>query len=177
MMGKDTLKWTAYIAGGAMAVALILPFVTRYGGTDDNGNDWQVTTGVNAVEELARQNARGSFPVFIEALERTGADAEGFGVEVELRSKRGVPTAVWLENINVSQNDMAGALTVTPPGGLRGDLVKGDVTSFTRLQVLDWKYPEEGRWRGYFLLRVISRTFSQEEQARIRASLHESPLP
>ena len=177
MMGKGALKWTAYIAGGAMAVAFILPFVSRYGGTDEDGNDWQITRGSNPVVDLARENARNSFSHFATALEEAGGRTEGFEVEAELRSKRGMPTAVWLYNISIDQGRMRGTLTVSPPNGLRGGHLKGDEISFTRQQVLDWKYPENGLWRGNFVLRASFSGYSQDERDQAKQYLHESPLP
>ena len=177
MLSKNALKWTAYIAGGAMAAGFILPFVSFHSGTDEDGNDWQITRGVNAVVDLAYENARSSFPYFIDALEGQDGRADGFAVEVELRSPSGRATAVWLDNISIYPNEMTGTLTASPPNGLRGGLTKGDLVSFTRFQVLDWRYPEDGRWRGNFVLRVSLADYPEEERARIVEYLHESPLP
>jgi len=177
MMSPKALKWTAYIAGGAMAVAFILPFVSYDRRADEDGNVWQTTRGSNAAIDLARENARGSFQLFVDALERTGPLAEDFEVEVELRSQRGVPTAVWLYAIEVLPDEMSGVLTVTPPDGLRGGAIKGDRVRFTRYQVGDWRYPEEGRWRGNFVLRVYLSEYSDEERAETVKYLHESPYP
>ena len=177
MMSRNTLKWTTYIAGGAMAVAFILPYVTQHGGKDNEGSDWQVTTGINPVDNLARENARRSFSYFIDALEVAGHGAEEFQVEVELRAKRGTPIAVWLDNITISPNEMTGTLTVTPPAGLRGDLAEGDVTSFTRFQVHDWKYTENGRWRGHFSVRASLNLYSEEDRLGWKDVLHKEPIP
>ena len=177
MMGKNTLKWTAYIAGGAMAVAFILPYVTRDGGIDGDGGNWQVTTGVNPVDELARNTANLSFPNFIDALAVAGDRAEGFEVEVELRAKRGTPTAVWLDRIAISADEMSGILTVTPPDGLRDGLQKGDTVVFARTQVRDWVYPDAGRLRGHFRVRANLRRYTEEQRQRWLTLLHESPTP
>jgi len=177
MMSPKALKWTAYIAGGAMAVAFILPFISYDRQTDEDGNDWHTTRGSNAVLDLARENARASFQHFVDALERTGPLSEDFEVEVELRSQRGVPTVVWLYAIEVLPDEMSGVLTVTPPGGLRGGFSEGDRVRFTRYQVGDWKYPEEGRWRGNFVLRVSLSEYSDEKRAEVVKYLHESPIP
>ena len=160
-----------------MAVGFILPFVSFQSGTDEDGNDWQITRGGNAFVDLARENARNSFSYFVDALERQEARTDEFSIEVELRSPSGRATAVWLDNISISPNEMTGTLTATPPNGLRGGLAKGDLTSFTRFQVLDWRYPEDGRWRGNFVLRVSLANYPVEERARIVEYLHESPIP
>jgi uncharacterized protein YegJ (DUF2314 family) len=177
MMGRNTLKWTAYIAGGAMAVAFILPFVSRYAGTDDTGNDWQVTTGVNPVDKLAREKAGRTYQYFVDAIAASGDRADGYEVEVELRSKRGIPTAVWLDRISISENEMSGALTVTPPGGLRGDLRSGDTVVFTRAQVLDWVYPEDSLLRGHFRVRANLNRYKEQDRLSWLSELHESPIP
>jgi len=177
MLSKSALKWTAYIAGGAMAAGFILPFVSYYGGTDEDGNDWQRTRGINPIVNLARENARNSFPVFVDALEIAGARVSGFEVEVELRAPNGIPTAVWLDDIRISPDDMMGTLTVTPPNGLRDGSTKGDKVNFNRIQVLDWRYPEDGRWRGDFVLRVSLAEYSEEDRLKISQYLHDKPLP
>ena len=160
-----------------MALGFIFPFVSYYGGTDEDGDDWEITRGINPGVKLAQDSARNTFSYFVDALERAGDGAEGFQVQVKLQSKDNIPTAVWLSGVSISSIEMKGKLTVTPPGGLQDDLVEGDRTSFARYQVLDWRYPEDGRWRGNFVLRVSLVEYSTVDQEEIGRYLHESPLP
>ena len=176
MRSERARLWIASIAAGAVAFGVVVPLIDQFMGGDEQVSDWQITRGGNPDVRLAHTQARDAFPVFLAALEAADAGAGVFEVAVELPAPNGTPTKVWLENVSLAAGEVSGHLKLTPPDGLTEDLKKGDKTSFTRAQILDWRYVENGLWRGDFVVRVILSEYPEDVRARIVENMHDRPI-
>ena len=129
----------------------------------------------NAMKE-AVADARSTLPVFWEALESGDPACSDFALNVTTRSGRYTEEYVWLADIRqVNGEHYAGV--VPEDREIKDGLTPGDVIAFLPEQIADWRFREDGKFRGAYTTRAMMNLAPEAKIDNIRAMFHDSPVP
>ena len=129
----------------------------------------------NAMKE-AVADARETLPVFWEAYESGNPAYADFALNVATSSDRYTEEHVWL--VDIRQADEAHYAGVVPDDReIRDGLTPGDMIAFRPEQIADWRFREDGKFRGAYTTRAMMNLAPDANIDNIRAMFHDSPVP
>ena len=126
--------------------------------------------------EQAMAEARETLPVFWDAFESDNPDYSYFALNVTTVSKRYTQEHVWLVDIrHVNDGQYAGV--IPQEHEIEDGLTPGDMIAFLPEHIADWRYKEDGRFRGSYTLRAMLDLAPNADTSNIRATFHDRPVP
>jgi uncharacterized protein YegJ (DUF2314 family) len=126
--------------------------------------------------KAAVTDARETLPVFWAAFESGNPAYSDFALNVTTTSDRYTEEHVWLVNIrDVDGEHYAGA--VPKDHEIRDGLKPGDMIAFLPEHIADWRFREDGRFRGAYTTRAMMNLAPDANIDSIRAMFHDSPVP
>jgi uncharacterized protein YegJ (DUF2314 family) len=99
-----------------------------------------------------------------------------FALNVTTTSDRYTEEHVWL--VDIRQADDAHYAGVVPEDHeIRDGLETGDMIAFRPEQIADWRFREDGKFRGAYTTRAMMNLAPDAKIDNIRAMFHDSPVP
>ena len=129
----------------------------------------------NAMKEAVAE-ARQTLPVFWDALESGNEAYSDFALNVTTSSDRYTEEHVWLADIR-QVNDAHYAGVVPEDHEIRNGLEAGDMIAFRPEQIADWRFRDDGKFRGAYTTRAMMNLAPDAKIDNIRAMFHDSPVP
>lgn len=124
----------------------------------------------------AVSEARETLPAFWEALESGNPAYSDFALNVTTTSDRYTEEHVWLTGIRqVDDEHYAGV--IPEDHEIRDGLSSGDMIAFRTGQIADWRFKEDGKFRGAYTTRAMMNLAPDAKIDNIRAMFHDSPVP
>ncbi|MCA8893407.1 MAG: DUF2314 domain-containing protein [Hyphomonas sp.] len=121
-------------------------------------------------------DARQTLPVFWEAYESGNPAYSDFALNVTTGSDRYTEEHVWLTDIrHVGGEHYAGV--IPEDHEIRDGLAPGDMIAFLPEQVADWRFRQDGKFRGAYTTRAMMNLSPDANIDNIRAMFHDSPVP
>ena len=119
--------------------------------------------------------ARETLPVFWQAYADEDPATTGFALNVVTPSKRYMAEYVWL--VDITEEDGRYTGIVPPDHEIDDGFASGDAVDFLPGQIADWRYREDGKFRGAYTSRAMLDLAPGADTSNIRALFHESPVP
>jgi len=116
-----------------------------------------------------------TLPVFWDALESDNAAQSNFMLLVVTPSQRYTEEYVWVENVTEILTGYRG--TVPEEHEMQDGFKGGDTIDFIAGDIADWRYKEDGKYRGAFSTRAMMDIVPNAEIDNIKALFHDEPLP
>jgi uncharacterized protein YegJ (DUF2314 family) len=106
----------------------------------------------------ARQEARSTVNLFINALQKPKPEQDNFGICVALENrKRQSISEIWLRDIEYKEGKILGHLE---EDGVyfrdKKQYIKGDIIALAPNKITDWRYDEQGKEVGNYTGKVIA---------------------
>ncbi len=125
--------------------------------------------------KAAVESGKETLPAFWEALESGNADQSNFMLLVVTPSQRHTEEYVWVENVT---EILTGYRGIVPDEHEMEDGFKGgDTIDFIASDIADWRYKEDGKYRGAFTTRAMMGLAPNANIDSIKALFHDEPLP
>lgn len=171
---------TGSILRGAAALALVGAMLPAHA-HDHEAARSEVTQIVEQTDQeqammVAIADAQASFDTFWAAYQAKTPGTGRFAVQVMLKGGSDGMEQAWLTDVAKAGAGFTGVLGY-PPEILTRTYTKGDMVSFSPMDVTDWGYAEGQRLRGHFTTRASLPTLSDIEAEQARSLLHDNPLP
>ncbi len=113
---------------------------------------------------------------FWEGYEYGNPDYYDYALKVTTDSGQYTEEHVWLVDIrHVEGEHYAGA--VPEDHEIRDGLAPGDRIAFLPEQISDWRFREDGKFRGAYTTRAMMDLAPDAKIDNIRAMFHDSPVP
>jgi uncharacterized protein YegJ (DUF2314 family) len=126
--------------------------------------------------KAAVAEARETLPAFWTAFESGDPAYSAFALNVITVSDRYTEEHVWVVDIRQVQDGSFSG--VVPEAHVIHDgFAPGDLIAFQPEHVADWRYDEDGKYRGAYTTRAMLGQVPNADIDNIKAMFHESPLP
>ncbi|WP_321488918.1 DUF2314 domain-containing protein [uncultured Hyphomonas sp.] len=121
-------------------------------------------------------DARETLPVFWEAYESGNPAYSDFALNVTTLSERYTEEHVWLVDVRqVNGEHYAGV--IPEDREIRDGLTPGYMIAFLPEHIADWRFREDGKFRGAYTTRAMMNLAPDANIENIRAMFHDSPVP
>ena len=132
---------------------------------------YKYTSMKNAVAE-----GQATLPAFWDAYHSGNPAYSDFALNIVTPSPRYSEEHVWLVDIRPS-GEAAYSGRIPEQDEIEDGLAPGEIITFGAGQIADWRYKEDGKYRGAYTSRAMLGLAPTANLDNIKAMFHDSPLP
>jgi len=116
----------------------------------------------------AIETAQSTFDAFVERFKNPQPGDEDFNVKVRIKDKSGVED-FWIGDLKLDAEPYSGIIGHDP--GVIRSVKMNQEYSFSRSDIVDWMYMENGKMQGNYTLRVLLKSMPEEEAEQIKKNI------
>ncbi len=125
--------------------------------------------------KTAVTEGKGTLPVFWQAFNGGDIGQSEFALLVVTPSERQTEEYVWVEAITQLESGYRGL--VPQEHEMKDGFKPGDAIDFAASDIADWRFKENGKYRGAYTTRAMMGLAPNANIDNIRALFHENPVP
>jgi uncharacterized protein YegJ (DUF2314 family) len=129
----------------------------------DDGSALYTWQSADAGMKTAVANAQSTLDTFINALQGNKPALGNFALKIRFPGMGGAED-IWATNINITPSGFSGVINNKPQKTIK--VKEGNPIKFTRQNITDWMYTENGKLRGGFTIRLIRDRMTVKERAK-----------